>query len=122
MNRKICLIKIGFHESVIPQVFDGKISTWRLRDHKLKRGDVVIFDNRQTKEIFGFGIITKSIITTVGEVDLKDKTHYKTYKNRQELIRAFKRHNPGYKINNNTPVFAYTYKFKKILTSLDLNS
>ena len=39
----------------MPQVFDGKISTWRLRDHGLKKGDVVAFENSQTEEIFGFG-------------------------------------------------------------------
>jgi len=107
------LLKIGFHESVVPQVFDGKISTWRLRDHKFKKGDIVAFENSQTQEIFGFGEITKVVITTVGKIDLKDKAHYKTYKDRRELIRAFRHHNPAYKINNNTPVFAYTYKFSE---------
>lgn len=105
---------MGFHESVVPQVFDGKISTRRLRDHKLKRGDVVAFENSQTQEIFGFGRITKVTKTTVGQIDLNDKTHYKTYKNRQELIKAFKRYNSAYKVNSNTPVFAYTYEFIKI--------
>jgi hypothetical protein len=107
------LLKMGFHESVVPQIFDGKISTWRLRDHKFEKGDIVAFENSQTGKIFGYGKIMKVIKTTVGKIDLKDKTHYKTYKNRRELIRAFKRHYPTYKINNNTPVFAYTYKFKK---------
>jgi len=113
---------MGFNGNIVKQVFNGKITTWRLRDHNFKKGDVVFFENSKTKKIFGFGIITKSIVTTVGKIDLRDKTHYKTYKNRKELIKAFKRHNPGYKINNNTPVFAYTYKFKKTLTPSDLNS
>lgn len=103
--------KMGFHKSVVPQVLDGKISTWRLRDHKLKVGDVVDFENSQTGEIFGTGEITKVIKTTAGEIDLNDKTHYKTYKDRQELIEAFKKHNPSYIINENTPVYAYTYQF-----------
>lgn len=122
MKKIICFTKMGFHKSIVRQVFNGKISTWRLRDHKFKKGDVVFFENSKTKKIFGFGVITKSIVTTVGKINLKDKTHYKTYKNRQELIRAFKRHNPNYKINNATPVYAYTYKFKKILKPSDLNS
>jgi len=105
---------MGFHESVVPQVFDGKISTWRLRDHKLKAGDMVAFENSQTGEIFGYGEITEVAETTVGKIDLKDKKHYKTYENRQELIAAFKRHNPAYAVDNDTPVFAYTYKFIKI--------
>ncbi len=115
-----CLIKMppdkkmGFHESVVPQVFNGKISTWRLRDHNFKPGDIVAFENSQTGEIFGYGTITKVVKTTVGEIDLKDKSHYKTYKNRRELIKAFKRHNPDYEVNENTPVFAYTYTFRKI--------
>lgn len=45
-------LKMGFHESVVPQVFDGKISTWRLRDHKFKKDDIVAFENSQTEEIF----------------------------------------------------------------------
>jgi len=106
--------KLGFHESVVPQVFDGKICTWRLRDHKLKVGDVVNFENSQTREIFGQGEITKIEKTTVGEIDLNDKTHYKTYKNRQELIGALKNHYPSHEITIDTPVFAYTYKFIKI--------
>ena len=106
--------KMGFHESVVPQIFNGKISTWRLRDHNFKLGDVIAFENSQTGEIFGYGTITKVVKTTVGKIDLKDKSHYKTYKNRKELIKAFKRHNPDYEVNENTPVFAYTYTFRKI--------
>ena len=102
---------MGWHESVVQQVFDGKTATWRIRDHKLKAGDVAAFQNSQTGEIFGFGLITKVVKTTVGQIDLNDKTHYITYKNREELIKAFQRHNPTRKINNDTPVFAYTYKF-----------
>lgn len=112
--KKFVYPKMGFHKSIVPQVFKGKISTWRLRDYKLKKGDVAAFENSQTGEIFGFGKMIKVVKTTVGKMDLDDKTHYKTYRNRQELIKAFKRHNPAYKINNNTPVFAYTYKFIKI--------
>ena len=107
--------KMGFHESVVIEVLDGKTSTWRLRDHKLEEGDIVSFENSQTGEIFGRGEITKIIKTTVGEIDLKDKKHYKTYKNRKELIKAFKRHNPSYEVKESTPVYTYTYKFKKLI-------
>lgn len=106
--------KIGFNKSVVPQVLDGKISTWRLRNHGLRRGNIVAFENSQTGKVFGFGKIVKVFKTTVGKIDLKDKTHYKTYKNRQELIRAFKRHNPEYIVNENIPVYAYTYEFSKV--------
>lgn len=114
VDRKFVYQKIGFHKSVVPQIFDGKIRTWRLRDQKLKKGDVVAFENTQTEEIFGFGKITEITTTTVEQIDLTDKVHYKTYKNRQELIKAFKRHYPLHKVNNNTPVFVYTYRFIKI--------
>jgi len=106
--------KMGFDESIIPQIFKGKTSTWRLRDHSFKAGDVVAFENSQAGEIFGYGKITKVIKTTVGQINLKDKAHYKTYKNRGELIEALKRYNPDFKINENTPLFAYTYSFRKI--------
>lgn len=114
IDREFVYPEMGFHKSVVPQVFDEKTTTWRLRDHKLKKGDVVAFENSQTQEIFGFGKITKVVKTTIGKIDLKDNAHYKTYKNRQELVKAFKRHNPSYKVTDNTPVFAYTYKFIKI--------
>jgi len=106
--------KMGFHESVVPQVLKGKISTWRLRNHNFKPGDVVAFKNSQTGEIFGYGTITKIVKTTVGKIDLKDKSHYKTYKNRKELIKVFKHRNPDYEVNENTPVFAYAYAFRRI--------
>lgn len=106
-------LKMGFHESVVPQVFDGKISTWRLRDHELKVGDIVAFENSQTEEIFGKGEIIKVEQTTVGKIDLNDKTHYKTYKTREELIDAFKKHYPDHQIITSTPVYSYTYKFIK---------
>jgi hypothetical protein len=107
------LEKMGFHESVVPEVLDGKTTTWRIRDHKLKVGDVVDFENSQTDEIFGQGEITRVVKTTVVKIDLNDKTHYKTYKTRQELIDAFKKHNPSYEIIESTPVYAYTYKFRQ---------
>jgi hypothetical protein len=103
--------KMGFHESVVPQVLDGKISTWRLRNHKLKEGDMVNFENSQTGEIFGQGKITEVIETTVKDIDLNDKKHYKTYKDRQELIEAFERHNPDYIVDNDTVVYVYVYEF-----------
>ncbi len=109
------LPKIGFHESVVPQVFNGKTSTWRLKDHKIKEGDIVAFENSQTGEIFGFGKITQAVVTTVGKIDIKDKKHHRIYKDRKELIKAFKKHNSDYEIDNDTPVFVYVYKFNKNL-------
>lgn len=104
---------MGFHEKIVPQVLDGKISTWRLRDHKLKKGDTIAFQNSQTGEIFGFAKIIKVTKTTVGKINLRDKTHYTTYRNRQELIKAFSRHNPQHLVNEETPVYSYTYQFTK---------
>jgi hypothetical protein len=112
-NENWTVPKMGFHEDVVPQIFDGKTTTWRIRDHKLKEGDTVAFENSQTKKIIGLAEITKVAKLTVGQIDLNDKSHYATYRNREELIEAFKRHNPSYEINNDTPVYAYTYKFEK---------
>lgn len=106
--------KMGFHESVVPQLFDDKVSTWRLRDHGFKAGDRVMFENSQTKEIIGYGIITLAEATTVGDIDLQDKTHYKTYKTRAELIKRLKYHHPEMEVNEKTPAFAYKYTFEKI--------
>ena len=102
---------MGFHESVVLQVLAGKTKTYRLRDHELKIGDVLDFENSQTGEIFGQGEITDIKKTTVGEIDLQDKAHGATYKNREELIAAFKRHYPDYEVIEKTKVFIYIYKF-----------
>jgi valyl-tRNA synthetase len=109
--------KMGFDESRVWQVFKGKTCTWRLRDHNFKPGDVVAFEVSQTGEIFGYGEITKVEKTKVGKLNLKDKSHYQTYKNREELIKAFKRFNPQIDVNEETPVFVYYYKFRKITSN-----
>ena len=102
---------MGFDAKVVPQVLQGKTKTYRVRDHDLKRGDKVEFENSQTGEIFGNAMITKVEKTTVKNIDLKDPTHGTTYNNVDELIAAFKRHKPAVEVNPNTEVFVYTYKF-----------
>ena len=106
--------KMGFDKSRFHQVFKGKTSTWRLRNHNFKPGDKVAFEVSQTGEIFGYGTIKKVVKTTVSKLNLKDKSHYKTYKNREELIKAFERFNPQIEVNEKTPVFVYNYTFRKI--------
>jgi len=103
--------KMGFHEEVVPQVFDGKTKTYRLRDHRLKVGQKVLFENSQTKTLFGYGIIKEIKETTVQEIDYSDKTHYKTYKNLKELLRAFKLRNPDKIVTPQSRAYLYAYKF-----------
>ena len=103
--------KMGFAGDVVPQVFDNKTRTYRLRDHGLKIGNKVAFENSITGEIFGTATITEVQKTTVGRIDLKDKKHWKTYNRLEELIAAFKRHYPEKEINTNTSAWIYTYKF-----------
>jgi valyl-tRNA synthetase len=106
--------KMGFANNVVSQVFDNKTRTYRLREHNLKAGDRVAFENSLTGEIFGTATITKVQETTVGKINLKDKKHWKTYNNVEELISAFKLHYPKRKINIDTPVWIYTFKFKGV--------
>jgi valyl-tRNA synthetase len=101
----------GWHEDVMPQVLAGKTTTYRLRDHGLKIGDRVAFRNSQTGMIFGHGTITGIKETTVGKVPLDDTAHGATYKNREELIDAFKRRNPQRTVTGDTPAFLYSYTF-----------
>lgn len=103
--------KMGFAESVVPQVFENKTRTYRLRDHGIEVGDKVLFENSASDEIFGTGTITKTNETTVEKIDLQDKKHFKTYEKVEDLISAFKRHYPGRKIDSDTPVWIYTYEF-----------
>lgn len=103
--------KIGFFESVVPQLSEGKTKTYRLRDHGLKVGDKVSFENTQKKEVFGHAKITGVEKTKVGNLDLKDSAHYKTYDEVEELIEAFKVHYPEKDITSETDAWVYTYEF-----------
>jgi len=103
--------KMGFAGEVVPEVFDGKTSTWRLKDHNFKIGDKILFENSAAIQPFGVGEITDIQKTTVSKIDLEDKKHYKTYKNRDELIAAFKKRNPEKTVNEDSNVWIYTYKF-----------
>ncbi|MFA5022597.1 MAG: class I tRNA ligase family protein [Patescibacteria group bacterium] len=110
VNRKT----IGFAENVVSQVLAGKTKTYRLRNHKLKIGDVLDFENSQTGNVFGQGKITDILETTVGEIPLDDLAHGETYKKRQDLIAAFKRHYSQIEIDEKTKAFIYTYEFKPL--------
>ncbi len=104
--------KMGFHESVVPQVTEGnKTKTYRIRDHKLNVDDDVAFENTQKGEIFGHAKITKVERMPVSRIDLKDPGHHKTYDKVDELIAALKRHNPSHEVTPDTEVLVYTYKF-----------
>ena len=108
---KVSMKRMGFHEEVVPQVFDGKTKTYRLRDHGFKVGDKVLFENSQTRTLFGYGIITKSEETTAEKIDYRDKNHYKTYKSVNELIKAFKLRNPDKTVTPKSKAYLYAYEF-----------
>ncbi|MEK6887555.1 MAG: eL32 family ribosomal protein [Candidatus Aenigmatarchaeota archaeon] len=103
--------KLGFHESVVPQVMKGKTKTYRLRDHELKVGDGVVFENSRSGKIFGHGKIRGVEHTTINKINLKDPDHGATYDKIDELISAFKRHYPEREVTPETKVFIYTYNF-----------
>jgi len=105
--------KMGFAGDIVTQVFDSKTRTYRLRDHGFTVGEKVAFEDSSTKKIFGYGNITEVKKTTVGQIDLNDAKHWKTYKKREELIAAFKRHHPEKDVNDKTPAWVYTYEFDK---------
>jgi valyl-tRNA synthetase len=115
-ERKIknTISKMGFAGTVVPQVFDNKTRTYRLRNHHLKVGDRVLFENSATGEIFGTATITEVKKTIVGKINLKDKKHWRTYKKMEELIAAFKRHHPEKEVSASTPAWIYTYKFEDV--------
>jgi valyl-tRNA synthetase len=102
--------RMGFAESVVPQVFKGKTKTYRLRDHSFNIGDKVVFENSGTHQVFGHGIIKEAVRTTVQKLPLNDKAHGATYKKMDELIAAFKRHNPDKEVREDTTAFIYSYE------------
>jgi len=110
-SEKFAQLKMGFHKDVAPQIFDGKTKTYRLRDHGFKIGDKVLFENSQTKTLFGYGIITEVEETTVEKINYKDSTHYIIYKSLKELIKALKLRNPEKTVTPKSKAYLYAYKF-----------
>lgn len=102
---------MSFHKDVVPQIFKGKTKTYRLRDHHFRVGEKVLFENSQTKTLFGYGVITATEVTTVGQIDYRDPTHYKTYKSVRELVAAFKRRNPEKTVTAKSAAYLYAYTF-----------
>jgi valyl-tRNA synthetase len=106
--------RMGFAGDVVPQVFADKTRTYRLRDHGLKKGDWIAFENSASGEIFGYAAITGVVKTDIGSIELKDLRRHTTYRTHGELIRAFKRHPQKIDIrslNEKTPVWIYAYEF-----------
>ncbi|MFH1910379.1 MAG: valine--tRNA ligase [bacterium] len=111
---------MGFADTVVPQVFESKTQTWRVRDHELSVGDRVYFENSGSDEIFGYGVINKSEKRKVKDMPLQDKAHGAVYEKLDELIDAFKKFNPDKIITPDSDAWIYGYefvpkeKFKKI--------
>jgi len=103
--------RMGFAGKVVPQVFAGKTKTYRLRNHKLKIGDQLVFENSRTKKIFGRAVITNIEKAKIKEINLKDPKHGATYNKLEELIAAFRFHYPHKRITKNTTAYIYTYRF-----------
>jgi large subunit ribosomal protein L32e len=103
--------KMGFDEDVVPQVLGGKTKTYRLRDHGLKVGDKVVFQNTQKEKTFGHAKITKIEKVPVEKFNLKDPEHYVVYNSTEELIEALRKRNPDKEVTPKTEMFAYTYEF-----------
>lgn len=103
--------KMGFHESVVPQVLQGKTKTYRLRDHGFQAGDRVAFEDSKTGKIFGYGKITNIQRTNVGLINLNDPAHGATYAKVEDLIAALKRHYPDRHVSPEAEAFIYTYEF-----------
>ncbi|MDP2670911.1 MAG: class I tRNA ligase family protein [bacterium] len=103
--------RMGFAESIVSQVLESKTKTYRLRDHSFQVGDKVVFENSGTKRVFGHGRINEVTRTTVGELPLADKAHGAVYQNVDELIAAFKKHNPDKEVTSETAAFIYGYEF-----------
>jgi len=103
--------KLGFHKSVVPQVFAGKTKTYRIRDRKFKLGDRVYFENSQNGNIFGQGKITNIKKTSIDKIDLKDPNHGATYNSVEELVGAIKKHYPDNDVTSASEIFIYTYVF-----------
>jgi len=122
--RSANLKKMGIAERVVPQILNGKTKTYRIRDHELKIGDKVYFENSATGKIFGYGVINESKMMKVKDLPLQDKAHGAVYNNLDELIEAFKFHNPEKEVTPETDAYIYAYDFvpKEKFEKLDIEN
>jgi len=106
--------RMGVHGSLVNEWLQGKTRTYRTRDHGLKIGDNIAFENSETKILIGYGKITDVQKTTVGGITLPDMKHSGKYKTTPELIAAFKRMTPEKDITAETEAWVYDFEFKPI--------
>lgn len=104
---------MGYYYEIVPQVLlKGKSRTYRLRDHGLEVGDLVAFENSQTKTIFGHGVIEKIDKKKIRDIKLPDPIHGGGYKTLDELLVAFRRHYPPDRvITGDTETLIYDFRF-----------
>jgi len=110
-SEKLKVKVMGFADRVVPQIYKGKIKTYRVRDHELKDRDKVYFENSQTGKIFGYGIISQSEQRKVKDLPLQDKAHGAVYEKLEVLISAFKLYNPEKEITPESDAWIYGYEF-----------
>ncbi len=110
-NRNIQIM--GFYEKIVPQVLKkGKSRTYRLRNHQLKMGGLVAFENSQTKTIFGHAKVTDIVRKKIKDIELPDPIHGGGYKSLDELLSAFRRHYPPDQIiTGDTETLIYDFEF-----------
>ncbi|MFA6511804.1 MAG: valine--tRNA ligase [Patescibacteria group bacterium] len=105
------ILHMGWDGDIAPEVFRGKTRTYRIRDHKLHKGDIVAFKNSTTEKIFGYAIIEAAIKKTVKSIVLPDVKHGNKYHTTAELLAAFQRLNPNRHVTENTTAWIYDYRF-----------
>ncbi|MGA3150612.1 MAG: valine--tRNA ligase [Candidatus Saccharimonadales bacterium] len=103
---------MGFDQTVMNQMLNGKTKTYRQKDYGYKPGDKILVENSQTGIVFGEITIKSVQKTTVEKVDLADKAHFVVYKDPSELIAALKKYHPERQMDLDYPIWVYEYDFE----------
>ncbi len=102
--------RMGFAPDVTPRLQRGKTTTWRLRDHGFRVGDVVTLVQSKSKRVIGLATITSVERSTVANLPLVDRTHHPGRWTRAHAIQRLRRHSPDQKVSADTPVWIYRYR------------
>lgn len=107
---------LKFTPELVLKIISGeKTSTWGLFDDKdLKVGDMLLFINKQTGQVFGKATITSLRLKTLRTITDEDWVGHERFASEKEMYKTYRQYY-GDKVNEQSEVKILTFEFKKLV-------